>query len=62
MNLYQIVMLITTGGFASTVLIVDAGLKKYNISEEVRGFAGKTIIIIGLFLLLLLYVTFTIKS
>lgn len=47
MNVIQIIMLLTAGGVVSTVLVVDTGLKHFKISEEVRGFTGKTIIILG---------------
>lgn len=47
MNVIQIIMLLTAGGFVSTVLVVDTGLKHFKISEDVRGFIGKTIIVLG---------------
>lgn len=62
MNVIQIIMLMTAGGFVSTVLVVDTGLKHFKISEEVRGFIGKTFIVLGGIVMLFLTVLLAQKS
>lgn len=54
MNIIQIIMLMTIGGFVSTVVLVDTGMKHFKVDEELRSFIGKIIIILGGVVMILL--------
>lgn len=57
MSDYQIIMLLTTISFTIVVLLIDSTLEKEKVSIKIRSFVGKSIILLGISISVMIYLT-----